>query len=165
MKSFKYEIGMTEEEMTERVLEMIAYMRTDEYWLERSGNSPYYLEGGELMQKYLETTDGKKTERRDTLIVPYNRVLRMNMVRPDLVNRTKEKQTVTMTMMSGKEFEVSLEHIATYADLVSEVWKELTPKKGIRISIVDGERVLSSSNPRLIITDDTVLTVVLSISK
>ena len=60
LKTFKYEIGMTEEEMTERVLEMIAYMRTDEYWLERSGNSPYYLEGGELMQKYLETTDGKK---------------------------------------------------------------------------------------------------------
>ena len=28
-------------------------------------------------------------------------------------NRTKEKLTVAMTMMSGKEFEVSLEHIAT----------------------------------------------------
>ena len=89
----------------------------------------------------------------------------MNMVRPDLVTRTKEKQTVLMTMMSGKEFEVSSEHIATYADLVSEAWKELTPTKGIRISIVDGERVLSSSNPRLIITDDTVLTVILSKSK
>ena len=89
----------------------------------------------------------------------------MNMFRPDMANRTKEKQTVSMTMMSGKEFEVSLEHIATYADLVSEAWKELTPKKCIRISIVDGERVLSSSNPRLIITDDSVLTVVLSKSK
>ena len=89
----------------------------------------------------------------------------MNMFRPDMANKTQEKQTVSMTMMSGKEFEVSLEHIATYADLVSEVWKELTLKKGIRVSIVDGERVLSSSNPRLIITDDTVLTVVLSKSK
>ena len=117
------------------------------------------------MQKYLETTDWKKTERKETLIGPYNRVLQMNMFRPDMANRTKEKQTVSMTMMSGREFEVSLEHIATYADLVSEVWKELTPKKGIRISIIDGERVLSSSNPRLIITDDTVLTVVLSKSK
>ena len=117
------------------------------------------------MRKYLETTDWKKTERKETLIVPYNRVLQTNMFRPDMVNRTKEKQTVAMTMMSGKEFEVSLEHIATYADLVSEVWKELTPKKGIRISIIDGERVLSSSNPRLIITDDSVLAVVLSKSK
>ena len=165
MKSFKYEIGMTEEEMTEKVKEMIAYMRTDEYWLERGGNGPYFLEGGELMRKYLETTDWKKTERKETLIGPYNRVLQMNMFRPDMVNRTIEKQTVSMIMMSGKEFEVSLEHIATYADLVSEAWKELTPKKGIRISIIDGERVLSSSNPRLIITDDTVLTVVLSKSK
>ena len=155
---------MTEEEMTDKVQEMIAYMRTDEYWLERGGNGPYFLEGGELMRKYLETTDWKKTERKETLIGPYNRVLQMNMFRPEMVNRTTEKRTVSMTMMSGKEFEVSLEHIATYADLVSEAWKELTPKKGIRISI-DGERVLSSSNPRLIITDDTVLTVVLSKSK
>ena len=57
MKAFKYEIGMTEEELTERVREMIAYMRTDEYWLKRGGNGPYFLEGGELMRKYLETTD------------------------------------------------------------------------------------------------------------
>ena len=165
MTAFKYEIGMTEEVLSERVMEMIAYMRTDEYWLKRGGNSPYFLEGGELIRKYSETTDWKKTERKDTLIVPYNRVLQMNMFRPDLVNKTEEKQTVTMTMMSGKEFEVSLEHIATYADLVSEEWKELTPKKCIRISILDGERVLSSSNPRLIMTDDTVLTVILSKSK
>ena len=165
MKAFKYEIGMTEEVLSERVREMIAYMRTDEYWLKRGGKAPYFLEGGELMRKYSETTDWKKTERKETLIVPYNRVLQMNMFRPDMVNRTTEKQTVSMTMMSGKEFEVSLEHIATYADLVSEAWKELTPKKGIRISIIDGERVLSSSNPRLIITDETVLTVVLSKSK
>ena len=165
MKAFEYEIGMTEEELTERIREMIAYMRTDEYWLERGGNGPYFLEGGELMRKYLETTDWRMTQRKETLIVPYNRVLQMNMFRPDMVNRTIEKRTVSMTMMSGKEFEVSLEHIATYADLVSEAWKELTPKKGIRISIIDGERVLSSSNPRLIITDDTVLTVVLSKGK
>ena len=44
MKAFKYEIGMTEEEVEERVREMIAYMRTDEYWLKRGGNSPYFLE-------------------------------------------------------------------------------------------------------------------------
>ena len=156
---------MTEEEVEERVREMISYMRTDEYWLERGGNGPHFLEGGELIRKYLDTMDWRRTQRKETLIVPYNRVLQMNMFRPDMVNRTIEKRTVSMTMMSGKEFEVSLEHIATYADLVSEAWKELTPKKGIRISIIDGERVLSSSNPRLIITDDTVLTVVLSKSK
>ena len=90
MKAFKYEIGMTEEELTERVREMIAYMRTDEYWLERGGNGPYFIEGGELIRKYLETTDWKKTERKDTLIVPYNRVLQMNMFRPELVKNERE---------------------------------------------------------------------------
>ena len=104
-------------------------MRTDEYWLERGGNGPYFLEGGELLRKYLETTDWKKKERKETLIVPYNRVLQMNMFRPVFVNRTTEKQTVSVTMMSGKEFEISLEHIVSYADLVSEAWKVLRPKK------------------------------------
>ena len=161
MRNFTYEIGMTEEVVTEKVREMIEYMRTDEYWLERGGNGPYFLEGGELMKKYLETTDWRRTQRKETLIVPYNRTLQMNMFRPVFVNRT-EKQTVSLTMLSGKEFEINLEHIVSYADLVSEAWKVLKPKKSIRISVVDGERVLSSSNPRLIITDETVLTLVLS---
>ena len=43
MKSCKYEIGMTEEDMTEKVQEMIGYMRTDEYWLERGGNGPWLV--------------------------------------------------------------------------------------------------------------------------
>ena len=59
MKTFKYEIGMTEEEMTEKVKEMLAYMRTDEYWLKRGGNSPYFLEKGELMRKYSTRQTGK----------------------------------------------------------------------------------------------------------
>ena len=46
MKVFTYEIGMTEEVILEKVREMIEYMRTDEYWLERGGNGPYFDEGG-----------------------------------------------------------------------------------------------------------------------
>ena len=64
MKTFNYEIGMTEEEMTEKVKEMITYMKTDEYWLECGGTGPYFLEGGELMRKYSETTDWKKQGKR-----------------------------------------------------------------------------------------------------
>ena len=161
MKWFTYEIGMTEEVLSEKVREMIEYMRTDEYWLERGGNGPYFDEGGELMEKYLDTTDWRRTQRKETLIAPYNRVLQMNMFRPVFVNRT-EKQTVPLTMMSGKEFEINLEHIVSYADLVSEARKVCKITKNIKVSIVDGERVLSSSNPRLIITDETVLTLVLS---
>ena len=81
MRTFNYVIGMTEEQITEKVKEMITHMKTDEFWLEHGGNAPYFVEGGELMTKYLEMTDSKNTERRDTLIVPYNRVLRMNYVK------------------------------------------------------------------------------------
>ena len=48
---------MTEEEMTEKVKEMITYMKTDEYCLERAGNGPYSGEGGELLKEYLEIMD------------------------------------------------------------------------------------------------------------
>ena len=139
-------------------------MKTDEYWLHRGGNSPYFLEGNELMRKYLDMTDAKKIERKHTLIVPFNRVLWVNMSRPDLVD-WREKRTITMTMMSGRELEIDLEHVVSYSDLVSAVYKILKPKKGIRITILEGERALSSGNPRLILTDETELTVVLSKSK
>ena len=46
------------------------------------------------MRKYLETTDWKKTQRKETLIVPYNRVLQMNMFRPDLVNNERKANSV-----------------------------------------------------------------------
>ena len=128
MKYFKYEIGMTEEVLSEKVREMIEYMRTDEYWLERGGNGPYFDEGGELMKTYLDTTDWGRTQRKETLIVPYNRVLQMNMFRPVFVNRT-EKATVSLTMMSGKEVEINLEHIVSYADLVNEARKLCKIKK------------------------------------
>ncbi len=78
---------MTEEHITEKVKEMITHMKTDEFWLEHDGNAPYFAEGGELMTKYLEVTVSKKIERRDTLIVPYNKVLCTNMSRPYIENR------------------------------------------------------------------------------
>ena len=146
MKVFTYEIGMTDAEMTAKVEEMIEYMKTDEYWLHRGGNSPYFLEGNELMQKYLAMTDKKKIERRDTLIVPFNQVLYINMSMPDLVDR-REKRTLKMSMMSGRELEIDLEHVVSYSDLVSEAHRILKPKKGTRITILEGERVLSSGNP------------------
>ncbi len=42
----------------------------------------------------------------------------------------KNKGTVTMIMMSGREFEVSLAFVESYADPMSAVFKELTPKMG-----------------------------------
>ncbi len=70
MKAFRYEDGCAVEELTEKFKEMIAYMKTDEYRLERGGNGPYWDEGGELTKVYLEIVDRKGAERRDTLTVP-----------------------------------------------------------------------------------------------
>ncbi len=41
MNSFKYEETMEESEITQKVKELLRYMRTDEYWLKRGGNGPY----------------------------------------------------------------------------------------------------------------------------
>ena len=141
---------------------MITHMKTDEFWLEHGGNGPNWNEGGELMKEYLKRNDEKGVERKDSLIVPYNKMINANMWRPYIENITIHKGTVKMIMMSGKEFEVSLAFVESYADLMSAVFKELTPKRVTRISIVVGDRVLSSSNSRLIITDGSVLTIVLS---
>ena len=165
MRTFNYVIGMTEEQITEKVKEMITHMKTDEFWLEHGGNAPYFVEGGELMTKYLEMTDIKNIERRDTLIVPYNRILRANTSRPYIENRTIDKRTVKVVMMSGREFEVSLAYVETYADIISAVVQFLTPERVTRISILDGERVLSSSSPRLILTEDSLVSVILSNDK
>ncbi len=45
MRNFKYELGMTEAQITEKVKEMITHMKTDEFWLEHDGNAPYFVEG------------------------------------------------------------------------------------------------------------------------
>ena len=116
------------------------------------------------MKEYLKRND-EWMARKDSLVVPYNKVINANMWQPYVQNRTKNKGTVTMIMMSGKEFEVSLAFVESYDDLMSAVSREQTPNRGTRISIVDGERVLSSSNPRLMITDDSLLTSVLSKDK
>ena len=73
--------------------------------------------------------------------------------------------SVPVVMMSGKEFLLSLANVEAYADLMSEVVKVMKPKRGIRFNILDDERVLSSGNPRLILTDDSYLTIVLSKGK
>ncbi len=70
-----------------------------------------------------------------------------------------------MVMMSGTEIEVPLKNIKTYADLMSEVVKVAQPKKGARSSILDGVRVLASNNPRVMLNDDSLLTLVTYNSK
>ena len=90
MRTFNYVIGMTEEQITEKVKEMITHMKTDEFWLGHGGNGPNWNEGGELMKEYLKRNDEKGVERKDSLIVPYNKVIRSNMWRPCVQNRTKQ---------------------------------------------------------------------------
>ncbi len=56
-------------------------------------------------------------------------MLRANAARPYIENRTIDKRSVSMIMMSGREFELSLAYVETYADLMSAAFQVLTPKK------------------------------------
>ena len=104
-------------------------MKTDECWLERGGNGPYWAEGCELMQVYLDIMDAKGAKRKDTLIVPYNKAIKANLGRPYIINGTTT-DTVKLVMMSGAEFEVSLNNVESYADLMSNAVKLVKPKNG-----------------------------------
>ncbi len=78
-----------------------------------------------------------------------------------IINETIYKYSIKMVMMSGTEIEIPLTSIETYADLVSEVVKVVQPKKGTRISILDGELALASNNPGVSLTVDSFLTIVI----
>ncbi len=45
---FELEAEMTDEEITEKITELIAYMKTDECWLEHGGNCPKDYECAKL---------------------------------------------------------------------------------------------------------------------
>ncbi len=152
---------MTEEDMTSKVEEMIQYMKTDDYWLERGGNGPYWAEGGKLLEAYLKSMDEKGVERKDTLIVPFNQTLNKNLSKPHIINRTTTN-SVKAILMSGVEYEASLIDVATFQDLRESVIEVMGMEGKIekRIRLVIGERVLERASPRAILTDDTVLTIV-----
>ena len=83
------------------------------------------------------------------------------MSRPNIINRTTTN-TVRAILMSGAEYEASLIDVRTLQDLRDSVIEvmgmECKTVKDVRLVI--GERVLERANRRAILTDDTVLTIV-----
>lgn len=79
--TFKYENNMKLDVITQKVQEMIEWMKTDDYFKTHGGNSPNWNEGGELMTVYLKTNDKLGVKREDTLVIPYNKVLMNNLGR------------------------------------------------------------------------------------
>ena len=120
MNSFKYEENMTETEITQKVKELLRYVRTDEYWLERGGNGPYHDEGGELMSAYLALQDSKNIPRNETLIIDFNMIQNSNLAKPYIQNRTTTNK-VGIVMLSGKSFEVPLENVRSVLDLKAKL--------------------------------------------
>ena len=84
-----------------------------------------------------------------------------NMAKPNIINRTTTN-TMRAVMMSGAEFEVSLIDVATLQDLRESVIEvlEMEGKTVKDVRLVFEERVLERANPRSILTDDTVLAIV-----
>ncbi len=120
MNSFKFDETVEEIEITQKVRELLKYMQTDEYWLERGGNGPYHDEGGELMKAYLAPRDSKNIPRNETLIINFNMIQNSNLAKPYIQNRTTTNK-VEVVMLSGKSFEIPLANIRSVIDLKSEV--------------------------------------------
>jgi hypothetical protein len=72
MSRFRYIKGMTHEEMTVKMKELIEYVKTDEYWINYGLNYPNWKEGGELIKMYLNESDKLNILRNKTLIVEFN---------------------------------------------------------------------------------------------
>ena len=165
MNSFKYEETMEESEITQKVKELLRYMRTDEYWLERGGNGPYHDEGGELISAYLALKDSKNIPRSETLIIDFNMIQNSNLAKPYIQNRTTTNK-VEVVMLSGKPFEIPLENVRSIIDLKTQVVLRVfekckRPKSKFDLLQLVNETTILENHGRAIITDETILTAVI----
>ena len=134
-------------------------MRTDEYWLEFGGKGPEWNNIREIIDRCIRMRGEGKEEQSGTLIKAFHKALSDNFSKPYIINRTTTN-TVKVIMMSGAEYEVPLENVQTRNNLEFNVVKAMEPKRIKEIKIIDGDRLLSSNSSRLILTDETVLTIV-----
>ena len=165
MHNFKYDETMTESEITQKVKELLRYMRTDEYWLNRGGNGPYHDEGGELISAYLALKDSKNIPRSETLIIDFNMIQNSNLAKPYIQNRTTTNK-VQVVMLSGKSFEIPLENVRSIIALKSEIIIRVfehckRPKSKFDLLQLVNETTILENHGRAIITDETILTVVI----
>ena len=121
-------LKMTAEEATEQFMKLIAYMKTDEYWLEHGGDCPKNHEGAQLLLTHCRLTEDKGIEANKTLQREYIATIFANMSKPYIINRTTTN-TVKAIMMSGVEDEVSLENVETLNHLTTSVVKTMMPKR------------------------------------
>ncbi len=152
-------LKMTAEEAAEKLTALIERMKTDEYWLEYGGDSLTKDEGYQLLSVHYLKSDDEGKEANCALCSEFLKSIFANMFKPHIINRTTTN-TVKAVLMSGAEYEVSLDNVETLNHLTTSVVKAMLPKKVEAVRLIDGERVLESSNPRAILTDETVLTIV-----
>ena len=153
-----YREGMTVEEMECVMKELTAVMATDEYWLEYGGNAPNYdPQGNSLIVEYLKETDRLGIPRNQTMIVAWNKQLRKNIARRYILNRTTTN-VLTVLMMSGREILVPLDSISSLGDVMEHISDEISIDYDA-VNLYEGTRELNW-HTRLIVTDDTVLTLV-----
>ena len=101
MSRFQYIKGMTMEEMTVKIKELIEYMKTDDYWIKYGSNYPIWSDGHELVKMYLKETDKLNKDRKDTLIVELN-ITKNKNCGPNIKDRTTTHK-VKVVKMNGEE--------------------------------------------------------------
>ena len=73
-----------QKDVTVAMEELLVWMRTEAYYQTHGGNHPDWLEGGKMAKDYLKMVDSAGIQRKDCLIVEYNRILNTNLGRRTL---------------------------------------------------------------------------------
>ena len=157
---FKYYEGMTFKEMEDKILSIIEYMKTDEYWLKYGHDEPPVELTNNILEHYLEMTDDMNIPRHKTLKEAWWYQLKCNLAKGRVINRTTT-DTVKVVMLSGREIIFS---IAPYLLHIDDIFWQLPPDledtHGDDLTLLDGERILHWSS-RIIVTDETELTLII----
>ncbi len=111
-----------------------------------------------MVWKYVELI-GVEGRRGDPLWSQCWTVVNNNACKLDVINRTTTS-TVKVSMMSGAEFDVSPKNVESIKDLMRQAHWLTNATDDKEIGIIDGARVLEM-NTRVILTDDSLLTVVI----
>ena len=158
LSNFLYREGMTVEEMECVMEELTAVMATGEYWLEYGGDATNYdPQGNSLIVEYLNETDRLGIPRNQTMIVAWNKQLRKNLARRYILNRTTT-HVLKVLMMSGREILVPFDSITSLGDVMEHISDEISVDYDC-VNLYEQTRELSW-HTRLIVTDDTVITLV-----
>ncbi len=151
---------LSKEEIIEFINTIIHYVKTDDFYI-KHGDDLYWQDGREDIYWALNLIDDSEDKRKVEYLRLFNEALSANSYKPYIINRTTTN-TVKAIVMSGVEYEASLIDVESPKELKASVMKVMLMKGKIvnDISLIIDDRVLEFSNSIAILTDESVLAIV-----